>query len=148
MRWNRAARSQWVAVGQDDIQGRRASGDVLAVISDGLTGLVQEFYGRGPTRARSYYQDDLVVCVLQGGFSKVEETLFAGGRGASVIQQRAEFQEVMRERFVEVIERTTCRRVIGVMGGNEQHPDLMCAIFLLDNASIIDERSPRSHHKS
>ena len=60
--------------------------------------------GEGPTRAKSYYDDDLVVCVLRGGFSRVEQTLLEGGRGTAVIQQRMEFQEVMRSRFVEVIE--------------------------------------------
>jgi len=29
----------------------------------------------GPTRTKSYYEDDLVVCVLRGGFSRVEQTL-------------------------------------------------------------------------
>jgi hypothetical protein len=42
-------------------------GDVLTAISDGLVALLKEFYGRGPTRAKSYYQDDLVVCVLLTG---------------------------------------------------------------------------------
>ena len=74
----------------------RAHGDVLTAISDGLVGLLKEFYGHGPTRTKSYYQDDLVVCVLRGGFSRVEQTLLNGGRGHAVIQQRMEFQEVMR----------------------------------------------------
>lgn len=47
-------------------------GDILAAISDGMVALLKEFYGRGPTRAKSYYQDDLVVCLLRGGFSQVE----------------------------------------------------------------------------
>jgi len=33
-------------------------GDVLTAISDGLVALLKEFYGRGPTRAKSYYEDD------------------------------------------------------------------------------------------
>jgi uncharacterized protein YbcI len=64
------------------IQGAPSThGDVLTAISDGMVALLKEFYGRGPTRAKSYYQDDLVVCVLRGGFSRVEETLLEGGRG-------------------------------------------------------------------
>ena len=49
-------------------------GDVLTAISDGMVGLLKEYYGRGPTRAKSYYEDDLVVCVLRGGSSRVEQT--------------------------------------------------------------------------
>ena len=104
---------------------------MLTAISDGMVALLKEFYGRGPTRTKSYYADDLVVCVLRGGFSRVEQTLLEGGRGAAVIQQRMEFQEVMRSRFEEVIERATGRRVIGFMSGNQQHPDMMCEVFIL-----------------
>ena len=60
-------------------------GDVLTAISDGMVGLLKEFYGRGPTRTKTYYEDDLVVCLLRGGFSRVEQTLLDGGRGSSVI---------------------------------------------------------------
>ena len=114
-------------------------GDVLTAISDGMVALLQEFYGRGPTRTKSYYEDDLVVCVLRGGFSRVEQTLLDGGRGAAVIQQRMEFQELMRERFEAVIERATGRPVIGFMSGNQQHPDMMCEVFILGPSDLVDE---------
>ena len=54
---------------------------MLTAISDGMVALLKEFYGRGPTRTKSYYEDDLVVCLLRGGFSRVEQTLLEGGRG-------------------------------------------------------------------
>jgi hypothetical protein len=49
---------------------------------------------RGATVDKADYEDDLVVCLLRGGFSRVEQTLFDGGRGQSVIQQRMEFQGI------------------------------------------------------
>jgi uncharacterized protein YbcI len=82
----------------------RTHGEVISAISDGLVALLKEFYGRGPTGAKAYYADDLVVCLLRGGFSRVEQTLLEGGRGASVIDQRMEFQELMRERFTTDVE--------------------------------------------
>jgi uncharacterized protein YbcI len=125
---------------QGDLQSKPNShGDVLTAISDGMVALLKEFYGRGPTRAKSYYEDDLVVCVLRGGFSRVEETLLAGGRGQAVIQQRMEFQEVMRERFAKVIEDATGKRVIGFMSGNQQDPDLMCEVFILAPTDLVDD---------
>ena len=117
---------------------RSAHGDVLTAISDGLVALLKEFYGRGPTQAKSYFQDDLVVCVLRGGFSRVEQTLLDGGRGEAVIQQRMEFQDVMRHRFEEVVERATGRQVVGFMSGNQQDPDLMCEVFILAGTDLID----------
>ena len=112
---------------------------MLSAISDGMVALLKEYYGHGPTRAKSYYQDDLVVCVLRGGFSRVEQTLLDGGRGAAVIQQRMEFQELMRERFEEVIQSATGRPVIGFMSGNQQHPDMMCEVFVLGPTDLVTD---------
>ena len=83
---------------QSQAEVRHRHGEELTAISDGLVTLLKEFYGRGPTQAKSYYQDDLVVCILRGGYTQVEQTLRDGGRGSAVIEQRMQFQELMRER--------------------------------------------------
>ncbi len=114
-------------------------GEVLTAISDGMVALLKEFYGRGPTRTKTYFQDDLVVCVLRGGFSRVEQTLLDGGRGEAVIQQRMEFQELMRRRFSDLVERATGRHVVGFMSGNQQDPDLMCEVFILGPTDLLDD---------
>ncbi len=118
-------------------EARRRHGEELTAISDGLVALLKEFYGRGPTQAKSYYQDDLVVCILRGGYTQVEQTLRDGGRGSAVIEQRMQFQELMRERFEGVIERATGRNVIGFMSGNQQEPDLMCEVFVLAPSDLV-----------
>lgn len=114
-------------------------GDVLTAVSDGMVALLKEFYGRGPTQAKTYYQDDLVVCVLRGGFTRVEQTLLEGGRGHAVIAQRMEFQEVMRGRFTAVIEHATGRPVIGFMSGNQQSPDMICEVFVLSPSDLVGD---------
>jgi uncharacterized protein YbcI len=116
-----------------------AHGDVLTAISEGMVALLKEFYGRGPTRAKTYYEDDLVVCLLRGGFSRVEQTLLEGGRGASVIEQRMAFQDLMRDRFEGVVADATGRRVIGFMSGNQQSPDIMCEVFILAPTDLVDD---------
>ena len=104
------------------LENARSHGDQLTAISDGLVALLKDFYGRGPSQVKSYYQDDLVVCILRGGYTRVEQTLLDGGRGAAVIEQRMEFQELMRHRFEAVIEGVTGREVIGFMSGNHRSP--------------------------
>ena len=116
-----------------------AHGEALTAISDGLVALLKEYYGRGPTQAKTYYEDDLVVCLLRGGFTAVENTLLEGGRGAAVIEQRMAFQEVMRQRFEAVVEHATGRRVIGFMSGNQQHPDMICEVFILAPSSLFKD---------
>jgi uncharacterized protein YbcI len=116
---------------------------VLTAISNGLVALLKEFYGRGPTRTKTYFEDDLVVCLLRGGFSRVEQTLLEGGRGSSVINQRMEFQDLMRERFESVVSQATGRKVIGFMSGNQQDPDIMCEVFILAPTDLVDDHEIR-----
>jgi uncharacterized protein YbcI len=99
-----------------------AAGDVRSAISDGLVALLKEYYGRGPDKAKTYVTDDLVVCLLRGGFTRVEQTLLDGGHGGDVIRQRMAFQDVMRKRFEKVVEEATGRRVIGSMSGTSRIP--------------------------
>ncbi|HEX5618044.1 MAG TPA: Na-translocating system protein MpsC family protein [Solirubrobacteraceae bacterium] len=118
---------------------RHPGGEVRTAISEGIVALLKDFYGTGPTRAKTYVTEDLVVCLLRGGFTKVEQTLLEGGRGQAVISQRMEFQEVMRDRFVAVVEQATGRRVIGFMSGNQQSPDMLCEIFVLAPTDFLDD---------
>jgi uncharacterized protein YbcI len=113
------------------------SGEIRTAISEGLVALLKEYYGVGPTQAKTYYYDDLVVCVLRGGFTRVEQTLHEAGRSAAVIQQRMEFHEVMSPRFKTVVEQATGREVIGFMSGNQRDPDMICEVFVLASSDLL-----------
>ena len=126
-------------------ESRQASGDIRGNISRRIVQLHKEFYGRGPDKARTYYNGDLVVVLMRGGFTRVEETLLQEGRGESVIKQRADFQNVMVDRFTQVIEEETGRKVIAMMSGSHQHPDLLGEMFVLESADVLmDEQTPAS----
>src|SRR6478672_10095379 len=114
-----------------------AAGDVRTAISDGLVALLKSYYGRGPEKAKTYVTDDLVVCLLRGGFTRVERTLLDGGHGDDVIRQRMAFQDVMRTRFEQVVEQATGRKVIGFMSGNQQDPDMICEVFVLAANDVL-----------
>ena len=64
--------------------GAGQRGERLAAISTGIVTLHKDYYGKGPTEAKTYAFDDSIVCVLKGGFTSVEHTLVARrevGRG-------------------------------------------------------------------
>ena len=71
--FHRSARGSGYASRHDREPGRsRAArtsthGDVLTAISDGMVALLKEYYGRGPTRTKTYFEDDLVVCLMRAG---------------------------------------------------------------------------------
>ena len=106
-------------------------GETRNRISDGLVGLFKEYYGRGPDQARAYYVDDVVVVVLRGGFTRVEQTLLEGGHRNVVIDQRMMFQEVMGDRFKALVHEVTGREVLGFVSGNQPDPEMTCEVFVL-----------------
>jgi uncharacterized protein YbcI len=116
-------------------------GEVRTRISDGIVALIKHHYGRGPEQARAYYVDDIVVCVLRGGFTRVEQTLLEAGRTDAVIEQRMVFQDVMVEHFRAVVEDATGRKVVAFMSGNQQGPDMTCEVFVL--APLAEEGDGR-----
>jgi uncharacterized protein YbcI len=107
------------------------TGDVRTAVSDGLVALLKEFYGRGPERTRTYVSDDLVVCLMRGGFTRVEQKLIDEGRGELVRRQRRAFEEIERARFEQVVAEATGREVVGFMSGSQRDPDMLCHVFVL-----------------
>jgi uncharacterized protein YbcI len=110
--------------------------DVRTKITAGMVRLLKEYYGKGPTKAKTYINDDLVVVLMRGGFTRVEETLLEAGHGEAVIRQRMAFQALMRERFSEIVARETGRDVVAFMSGSHQDPDVLAEIFVLANTDL------------
>jgi uncharacterized protein YbcI len=69
-----------VAVSFEPDQTHHTRGEIAAEISTTLVHLVKEHADRGPTKCRTYIDDDLVIVLMRGGFSKLENTLFEDGR--------------------------------------------------------------------
>ncbi|MGK2931610.1 MAG: DUF2294 domain-containing protein [Solirubrobacterales bacterium] len=110
-------------------------GDVVSQISEGLVRLLKEQYGNGPSQTRTIYDDDMVLCVLRGNFTKVEQTLSESGRTDVVDQLRAAFQRAMAPEFKSVVETATGRKVIAFMSGSSIDPDMMGEMFVLEPRS-------------
>jgi uncharacterized protein YbcI len=107
-------------------------GALLAQVSNTVVGLYKRLYGKGPTKARSYYLDGVVVTVLRGGLTRAEITLVESGRSEVVSRQRQEFQEAVRDEFMEAIGAVLGRRVIGFMSTMHHDPDVSVEVFVLD----------------
>ena len=110
----------------------RATGTELSAITTGMVQLHRRFYGKGPTEAKTYAIDDTILCILRGGFTTVERTLMDDGKADEVERIRRSFQRTMEDRFVEVIETTLSRKVIGYMSQINADPDVAIELFLLE----------------
>jgi uncharacterized protein YbcI len=107
-------------------------GAQAAAISNALVQLHRRAYGKGPTKAKTYLLDDLVVCVLEGGALRIEETLRDHGEEEMVHQVRRTFQAVLNDEFSEIIESTTGRRVRTFMSQFDPEHNIGVEIFFLN----------------
>jgi uncharacterized protein YbcI len=105
---------------------------ISAEISNAMVGLKKEFYGRGPTKAKTFVNDNFIFCVLEGGLTRNEETLLKAGEHQLVRQFRLRFQEVMAQPTTTAIERITGRNVIGYHSQIVFEPEFAFEIFVLD----------------
>ena len=113
---------------------RQDRGGLLEEITRSVVGLHKEYIGQGPTRARTYICDDLVVCVLQGGFSRAERTLLEHDRAGAVIHHRQALDEALRRPLSDMIERLVGRRVVGITSAVQPDGELSTVVFVLKPA--------------
>ena len=106
----------------------------LAEVTKGMISLHRRFYGKGPTKAKTYAVDDTVICVLEGGFTTVERTLIDEHDVEAVLQVRRSFQRAMEGQFTEVVEQALGRKVIAYMSQINADPDLAVELFVLEPA--------------
>jgi uncharacterized protein YbcI len=115
---------------------RQALGETRARISREIVRLQAEYYGKGPTKAKTYIVDDLVVVVLEESFTRAEKTLAERGEGAAVQHIRRRFQQQMADDFTSVVEQATGRRVRTFLSETDIAADVSVETFLL-----ADERT-------
>jgi uncharacterized protein YbcI len=106
-------------------------GEARATISNEITRLHREYYGRGPTKARTYIQDDLVAVVLQETFTRAERTLVDRGEIDAIQQIRRRFQQQMGDEFTAIVEQATGRKVRAFLSETNLEADVSVEIFLL-----------------
>jgi uncharacterized protein YbcI len=120
--------------GHESHQSVEPSGETLSNISTSIVQLYREHFGKGPTGAKTYILDDLVICVLRDGLTTVEKTLFERGRADTVREVRSAFQDAVADRFTAAVEAATGRRVIAFMSQAHVDPDLAIEVFFLDDS--------------
>src|SRR5437660_1776742 len=77
--------------------------------------LIRDHYGRGPISAKTYFLDNLIVCVLSDGFIAIERTMMEAGAADRVLELRREFQRLMETRYTEMVEELTGRKVLAFL---------------------------------
>lgn len=110
---------------------QKALGETRATISREIVRLQAEYYGKGPTKAKTYIVDDIVVVVLEESFTRAEKTLAQRGEREAIQHIRRRFQQQMAENFTSVVEQSTGRKVRSFLSETDIEADVSVEIFLL-----------------
>jgi uncharacterized protein YbcI len=128
----RETRTQAVMARQHDSHQPRLEGGALnAAISETLVRLLAESTGRGPTKARTTIDRDLIVVVLQNSLTPGERYLADDHRTEQVLDMRRAYQDAISSDCIASIEDLTGRTVLAFMSANHIDPDLAAEVFIL-----------------
>jgi uncharacterized protein YbcI len=107
-------------------------------IANAIARLHKEYVGRGPTNSRTTIDGELVVVLLEGGFTRAERTLDDSERRDLVLAGRVGLQDAMRTAMIEVVERVLGRQVRSFMSANDLERNLQSEIFVLEGPGTPD----------
>ena len=116
---------------QTSSESRPEGGPLHAAISEAVVRLMAQNTGRGPTKARTTIDGDLIVVVLQTSLTPGERYLADENRGEQVLDMRRAYQDAMRTDCIAAIEDLTNRTVTAFMSANHIDPDLAAEVFIL-----------------
>jgi uncharacterized protein YbcI len=105
--------------------------DVLANIANDLVRLKAQYYGKGPTEAKAFINDETLVVVLKGGLTTVERTLLGAGEFDLVRSVRLKFQQAMGQAFVDAVQRAADVHVLTYMSQIVFDPEYTYELFVL-----------------
>jgi uncharacterized protein YbcI len=114
------------------MEEQREGKSPAASISTAAVQLLHEYTGRGPTKAKTSINQDLVTVLLAHTLTKGERKLAENGHADRVLELRHDFQRVMQEDLVAIVEGELDRKVVAFMSQNHIDPDLAIEVFVLE----------------
>jgi uncharacterized protein YbcI len=119
----------------DDRLTSRA-GQLNRAIANTVVFHLRRAVGRGPTKAYSFYRDNVVVVVMQDALTAAEHTLLTSGSKAAVLDLRRELQRAVRDELVAAIESLTGAKVVAFLSDSHVDPDVSAELFVLDRPVV------------
>jgi uncharacterized protein YbcI len=121
------------AVGLPDQEDVQRGQSLLARISREVVKTFKEYYGKGPTSAKSYMFDDMLFVVMRGGLNASEKFLLEKDEVDVVRQYRQTFENRMNEILSKKVEELTGRKVIAFNSQILFDPDMSIEMFVFDD---------------
>jgi uncharacterized protein YbcI len=105
----------------------------LEAVCNAMIRLHKEQFGRGPTRARAYFNgSDGLTCVLQEVLLPAERRLVELGDAERVREARIAFQAATEDEFTSAVEKILGRDVQAFASGVDPVNDVIFENFMLE----------------
>lgn len=115
------------------LTSEHTSGIVLLEVSNAMVRIYKDQFGRGPTKARTYWASpDILISVLEDTLTLPERNLAMMGEHERLRESRIFIQYAALRQFCEPVEHITGRRIRAFVSGIDTHVDgLSIETFML-----------------
>jgi uncharacterized protein YbcI len=117
------------------------TGSLRLDIANALVAIHKELHGHGPTKSQTTLTQDLVVVILEGGYTPAEQRLIEAGRDETVKAGRRAMHDAAGARSIEVIEELTGRKVRSYMTGHDPALGIQTELFVLEPEEARDSQA-------
>ena len=107
-------------------------GTRLADVTSALVRAKATYYGKGPTKAKSYLNDEYLFCVMEGGLTANEETLLRVGEHDVVRSYRLKWQEIMAPVLMAEVSEIMSRKILSYHSQVLFDPTRLVEMFVLE----------------
>ena len=109
-------------------------GELNAALARAVVRLHHNYMGRGPSSARAFFRENVVVVVVEQVMTAAERSLAGSGRHGGVRDVHRDLIEVMRADMTVAVEDLTNRRVTALMSDIHVESDFASLVFVLDGS--------------
>jgi uncharacterized protein YbcI len=117
---------------QVETEARTGHQSLAAQISTRMVRLLSLYTGRGPTKARTTIDTNVVVVITDDALTTAERNLAAAGEIDAVKDTRRRFHKVMHADAVSMIEELTGRKVRVFLADCSPDANVQAHVFVLE----------------
>ncbi len=107
-------------------------GGMRGEISSAMVSIMKQYLGKGPTNARTFFNERYVFCVMEGGLTRGDETLLSANEEELVRSYRLRFEAAITPVITRAVADITGRAVLGYHSQVILDPPHVVEIFILD----------------
>jgi uncharacterized protein YbcI len=109
-------------------------GELNAAVTREVIRVQNESHGRGPRKAFSFHNANILVTVMEEVLTPAERRLAGNGESDAILNMRSLYQKNMEPELKKSIEEITGCEVLALMSDNHLDPDMAVEVFILDKS--------------